>query len=240
MLERNVQAAPPLAAVRDRELFEIARGGAPLGLAQYVALLKSAASTMDIKQSRLCRANIHEQSSDDTASAAAEDTSIDDMDAALAELEAHMSRQRVPGSSMNRETWQSLEKATHSAWDMISPDDKAKILNYAMERAERNRQAAAMHQRSANVTNMSSSDSTGDPETDSAESPSSEGSSDPVDMEANVNKVGKAHPGDVRRMMGKQPTKKSPSTSERRKLTSPCRHQPKNSSSTEKYLILLG
>ena len=31
-------------------------------------------------------------------------------------------------------------------------------------------------------------------------------------MEANVNKVGKAHPGDVRRVMGKQPTKKSPSS----------------------------
>ena len=58
MLERNVQAAPPLAAVRDRELFEIARGGAPLGLAQYVALLKSPALTMDIKQSRLRRAQI--------------------------------------------------------------------------------------------------------------------------------------------------------------------------------------
>ena len=129
MLERNVQAAPPLAAVRDRELFEIARGGAPLGLAQYVALLKSAASTMDIKQSRLRRANIHEQSSDDTASTTAEDTSTDDVDEALAELEAYMSRQRVPGSSMNKETWQSLEKATHSAWDMISPDDKAKILD---------------------------------------------------------------------------------------------------------------
>ena len=53
VLERNVQAAPPLAAVRDRELFEIARGGAPLNLSQCVALLKSAASTMDIKQSRL-------------------------------------------------------------------------------------------------------------------------------------------------------------------------------------------
>ena len=162
-----------------------------MGLAQHVALLKSAASTMDIKQSRLRRANIHEQSSDDTASTTAEDTSTDDMDDALAELEAYMSRQRIPGSSMNKETWQSLEKATHSAWDMISPDDKAKILNYAMERAERNRQAAAMHQRSANVTNMSSSDSTGDPEPDSAESPSAE---------------------DVRRMMGKQPTKKSPSS----------------------------
>ena len=81
-----------------------------------------------------------------------------------------------------------------------------------MERAERNRQAAAMHQRSANVTNMSSSDPAGDPETDSAESPSLEGGSDPAEMEANVNKGSKTHPGDVRRVMGKQPTKKSPSS----------------------------
>ena len=53
MLERNVQAAPSLAAVPDQELFEIARGGDPLDLSQCVALLKSAAATMDIKQSRM-------------------------------------------------------------------------------------------------------------------------------------------------------------------------------------------
>ena len=123
-----------------------------------------------------------------------------------------MSRQRVPGSSMNKETWQSLEKAAHSAWDVISPEGKAKILNYAMERAEQTRQAAAKHQRSVNVTNMSSPDSASKPETDSAESPSSEGVSDSGGVEANVNKGTKAHPGDVRRMMGQQPTKKSPSS----------------------------
>ena len=86
---------------------------------------------MDIKQSRLCRANVHEQHWDDTEPA--KDTSTDDVDDALAELEACMSCQSVPGSSMNKETWQSLDKATHSAWDMISPEDKAKILNCAME-----------------------------------------------------------------------------------------------------------
>ena len=113
---------------------------------------------------------------------------------------------------MNKETWQSLEKAAHSAWDKISPDDKAKILNYAMERAERNRQAAALHQRRANVTDMSLPDPASEPEADSAESPSLEGNSDSPDMEANINKGSKAHPGDARRMMGKQPTKKSPSS----------------------------
>ena len=113
---------------------------------------------------------------------------------------------------MNEETWQSLDKAAHSAWDMISPEDKSKILNCAMERAERTRQAAAKHQCSVNVTNMSSPDSASEPETDSAESPSSEGVSDSGSVEANVNKGTKAHPGDVRRMMGQQPTKKSPSS----------------------------
>ena len=144
---------------------------------------------MDIKQSRLRKANVHEQSSDDTASEPAEDTSTHDMDNALAELEAHMSRQRVPGSSMKKETWQSHEKAAHLAWDMISPDDKAKILNCAVGQAERNRQAEPVHQRSANVTNMSLLDSADKPGTDSAESPSSKGSSDSADVEANVNKL---------------------------------------------------
>ena len=49
MLERNVQAAPALVAARDCELFEIARGGPPLSLSQCIALLKSAAATVDIK-----------------------------------------------------------------------------------------------------------------------------------------------------------------------------------------------
>ena len=81
-----------------------------------------------------------------------------------------------------------------------------------MERAERNCQAAVLHQRSANVTNMSSSDPASEPDTDFTESLSTEGDSDSPDLAANVNKGSKAHPGDVRQMMGKQPTKKSPSS----------------------------
>ena len=108
-----------------------------------------------------------------------------------------MSHQRVPGLSMNEETWQSLDEATHLAWDMISPDDKAKILNCAMERAERNHQAAALHQRSANVTDLSSSDATAGIASDSAESPSEEGNSEPTNLKAIVNKSSEAHPGDV-------------------------------------------
>ena len=110
-------------------MFEIARGGEPLDLTQCVALLKSAASTMDIKQSCVQHGNVHERSSTDSATSTAKETCSGDTDDALAELEACMSRQRVPGSCMNKETWWSLDKATHLAWDRISPDNKAKILH---------------------------------------------------------------------------------------------------------------
>ena len=59
---------------------------------------------------------------------------------------------------------------------------------------------------------MSFSDPVQGSEPDSAESPSAEGTSDPTDLEANVAKGSKAHPRDVHQMMGKQPTKKSPSS----------------------------
>ena len=73
-------------------------------MAQCVALLKSAAATVDIKQAHMCQANVHEQSLDDATSDTAKDTCTDDTDDALAELKAHTSCQRIPGSSMNKET----------------------------------------------------------------------------------------------------------------------------------------
>ena len=139
MLELNVQAAPALVAVRDRELFEIARGGPPLSLSQYIALFKSAAATMDSKPTCTFgsqRGNVHESggSTGDNTNEDQHSSGDDDDDAsAMAELEVFMTRQHTPGSSMDRETWQSLDKSTHSAWDMISPEDKAKILSYAMD-----------------------------------------------------------------------------------------------------------
>ena len=174
-----------------------------MSLTQYVALLKSAASTMDLKRSRGAarQGNVHDATASDDATST--DATTDDDE--LAQLEAYMSRQRVPGSSMDKETWQSLDKSTHSAWDMISPEDKAKILSYAMERANKNKQAAANRNISANVAEQAESDAPDTPGDDSEESPSAEGTSDT--LEANLSKSGRTHPGDLRRMMGKQPKK---------------------------------
>ena len=76
--------------------------------------------------------------SSDTLSSA--DATSDD----IAELDAYM-MQRNPAASMDCNTWQSLAKATHTAWDQILPEDKAKILSYAEERAAR---------RSSNATDL--------------------------------------------------------------------------------------
>ena len=210
MLERNVQAAPSLVAVRDRELFEIARGGPPLSLSQYIALLKSAAATMDTKRNRTFgsrRGNVHEsgESTSDNATDDRQSSGDDDDDAsAMAELEVFMTRQRTPGSSMDRATWQSLDKSTHSAWDMISPEDKAKILSYAMDRAKRNEENRKL---SANVAEQDNADSLTESDSPSAEGTSEDVSSDDAEMEANVSKGKPSHPGDLRRMMGKQPSR---------------------------------
>ena len=38
---------------------------------------------------------------------------------------------------MNKATWDSLTDTAQKTWDMMEADDKAKILNYAMDRAQR-------------------------------------------------------------------------------------------------------
>ena len=105
---------------------------------------------------------------------------------------------------MDREAWQSLDKSTHLAWDMISPEDKAKILSYAMDQAKRNEESRKL---SANVSEQGSTDSLTESNSPSAEGTSEDVSLDDADMEANVSKGKPSHPGDLRRMMGKQPSR---------------------------------
>ena len=203
MLERNIVDAKPLAAVRNQELFNIAQGGAPLTLDQYLSLLKSAAALMDVQRdlrptparpARQRRANEHDLvgSGDDDHTSVASSPNDD-----VAALDAFMAAQRVPGSSMNRDTWNSLDKATHSAWDLISPEDKAKILSYAEERATR-RAAASDTTRPARLANVA--DSTPD-------TPPTSGEGAGLTVEANVADSTEeptkqsVHPADIRRVM---------------------------------------
>ena len=100
---------------------------------------------------------------------------------------------------------------------MISPEDKAKILSDAMDRAKRieNKQ-----QLSANVSEQKVADSLTKSDSPSEEGPSADGTSDD-NMEANVSKGKNSHSGDLRRMMGKQP----PRSSKRTRLALVGQHQ---------------
>ena len=120
----------------------------------------------------------------------------------LAALDAHMA-QRTPGSSMNKETWTSLDKNTQKVWDTITPADKAKILNYAKTRVQME-------------ANMTDTQSESPPDIDEDTSPptnseDTDESSNDKDLEANASKLtetqSKTFPGDIRRMMSKKASK---------------------------------
>ena len=210
MLERNVLHCKPLAAVRTQELFNIAKGVAPLDLEQYVELLRSAASLVDTQQASSRRgssrrANVHDAAAPSDTPSSNEDPSDD-----IAELDAYM-MQRNPAASMDRNTWQSLAKATHTAWDQISPEDKAKILSYAEERAARRSSNAtdSRPRRSVNFTDANSDDTV--PDTPDDEDTTLEAHKTETDAQkANAAKAS-AHPGDMRRFLG-TPGKAPPPT----------------------------
>ena len=124
-------------------------------------------------------------------------------DSTSAEGLSAMMTQQQAASSMNRQTWGSLSDSTKKAWDTISPSDKAKILAYAEDRAQRRNTGLQ-----ANVADVTEDDSgANDPQDeaagDSSESPSMEANAAKSVQETNAGKSS-AHPGDVRRMMGKQ------------------------------------
>ena len=221
MLERNVLHCKPLAAVRNHELYEVARGRQPINLEQYVALLKSAAALADTqiaasRRGASRRANVHD------ASAPSDDTfSVDDDDGALAELDAYMT-QRNPAASMDRTTWQSLDKSTHNAWDQISPADKAKILSYAQARADRRSSAEApAPARRAHVAETVDTQDDGDDDDDSPPDDSLEANqteTSPSAQQINAAK-GSTHPGDMRRFLGQPGKSKTPPASAKRGST---------------------
>ena len=204
MLQRSVSKARALQAVHLRELESIARGQQPWSLEQYVALLKDAAATMDADRktpsSRSRRGNEHSWDVPETDDGP--DSGSDEGSSLEAFMSAMLTQQQV-SSSMNRQTWNSLSDTTKKAWDTISPADKAKILSYAQDRAQRRGTDLQ-----ANVTELSDDANEAGTLTDTTASDTTASPS----MEANAaNSVpgtdadkGSVHPGDVRRMMGKK------------------------------------
>jgi hypothetical protein len=93
---------------------------------------------------------------------------------------------------MNKATWESLSKEGRTVWDTLSDGDKKKILQYAIDRADKPVIQTNQH---------------GTSTPDGTETPPPNESTTHVPPTAKINNLvtnarQEAHPGDARRMMG--------------------------------------
>ena len=70
----------------------------------------------------------------------------------IQETEIHMTRTKLPGASMNKDTWNSLRKSEQEIWDKLQDSTKKKILQYAIERAQKKSSTANVNQTSISDT----------------------------------------------------------------------------------------
>ena len=100
---------------------------------------------------------------------------------------------------MNKETWKAISNEGKTTWDKLSEQDKKKILQYAMQRAEKPTVEANTH-------SMDNPDTPCDASLADEKSPTSM----EVMKVSHGNGISQArnesHPGDPRRMMGSTPT----------------------------------
>jgi hypothetical protein len=108
------------------------------------------------------------------------------------EFLVNVMRRRVPGASMNKETWESLSAEGKATWDKLDEADKRKVLQYALGRAKK-------ESIEANVTETTEVDTAGDDADDSVEA----GTFTEAEINQAITQARKdAHPGDTRRMLG--------------------------------------
>jgi hypothetical protein len=192
LLQNAFSGVPFLRDVANREQEMAVRGFTMLGYHDYKYLLENAAAIYDEKFAQNRSVNLH-----DTLY----EHDIDDDDR---ELSINVMKGKLVGSSMNKETWNSIGKENQTVWDQLDDRAKKTILQYAYERAQKKANVAKVNQ---TVVHEESKDETLD--VDDGEVQATEISDEEFQiMNTEINDVMKArkeaHPGDVRRMMGKK------------------------------------
>ena len=160
------------------------QNGLPLTYDEYLTVVKSSAALYD--EQRVGRRAVHNVA-----------LLNPNEEQFLNEINVHMPNQlkRLPGASMNKETWNAISNEGKTTWDKLSEHDKKKILQYAMQRAEKPTVDANTH-------------TMNNPETtcDAAFTDDKPPTSMEVMRVTHDNGVSQArnetHPGDPRRMMG--------------------------------------
>ena len=212
MVERAVHPNKALRAVKDRETDRIAEHGprARYDYTTYMFLLKEAAKNIDraaSNSSRRTRRRLNLHALTEGSDGSDSDPDGEDSQA----LQIWVSR-RHPGSRMNKDTWSSLDPGTQKIWDSIDDKDTAAILNYASKRAEKRAATTketkeSKESRSANIHTQTNGEDTDDEDDDGVTPSETEMQANVTEQEANTAKS-KAHPGDIRRVLGSSKAKK--------------------------------
>ena len=187
LLQASLSTVTMLRAVSDRESDRMVQNGLPFTFDEYLTVVKSSAALYD--EQRVGRRAVHNVA-----------LLNPNEEQFLDEINVHMANQlkRLPGASMNKETWKAISNEGKTTWDKLSEQDKKKILQYAMQRAEKSTVEANTH-------SMDNPDTSFDaPFTDDQPPTSMD-----VMRVTHDNGVSQArnetHPGDPRRMMGSTP-----------------------------------
>jgi hypothetical protein len=136
LLQASISGITMLRAVSDRETDRVIQKGPPFSYEEYLTAVKSSAALYDEqKMGRRVTTHInntmHHQEEHDPIEA----------------LDIHMANQmkRLPGASMNKDTWKTISDDGKVTWDKLSESDKKKILQYATQRADRSKLEAHTH-----------------------------------------------------------------------------------------------
>jgi hypothetical protein len=219
MLQNAVMQQQQLAMVATREFERIKDGHHPCTYAEYLALLESAASTYDANKA--AKSGVGRRSAfnafslngmdeeDDDEPIAAEDMAQEITEYVVNQMKRNRS---LPGSKMNKETWDSLSEETKKLWDKFDDKEKRSILSYAYKRAMKRdtNQSEQGDTLEAHVTEQVEDKQ--DKDEDDPEENNKDVDRGMIEVHNAIARArGEAHPGDVRKMMGSKP-KPSPPT----------------------------
>jgi hypothetical protein len=181
-------------SIADRETDRLAMGGAEFTYLEYLTAAKAVASRYDkVGSSRRTRdINIVTNEREDDSD---EDTATETQ---INEVRRKTRDPKNFAAQMNKETWGSLSKDTQKTWDEISKEDKAKILQYSMDREAKRKTLLK--------ANMHLTDTTSENE-DVANEGDDEASVEDGNPQISVNNAiqrarNDAHIGDPRRVLG--------------------------------------
>ena len=107
---------------------------------------------------------------------------------------------------MNKSTWDSLTETAQKTWDTMDAEDKAKILNYAMDRAQR----SVANDTPARSANMASTAENGEPPAEYGDTGTPDTTLEANETQTQISDTkASTHPGDLRRMMSSKGSRKA-------------------------------